>query len=427
MKWATYSRLWMGFIALASGWAAAGDWPQFGGPNRDNISQEKGLARTWPEGGPKVLWQVPLGVGFASPSIADGKVYLLDRPDDQQDVLRCYNFQDGKELWNFAYPAPGTPTHTGSRTAPTVEGKRVYTVGIMGHLYCVDIETHQAVWNKNLCTDFKVEEPMWGVAQAPSLYKDLVIVAPQAPDAFVVAYKKDTGDLVWKSPGLGLLGYTTPVIAKLAGVDQAVMAGSCSSSGPETKGSVAGISLENGSILWTYAGWQNPIPIPFATQLPGDRLFITGGYNAGSAMLQITQQDGKFAVKELFKIDTCGSQIHQPLLIGDYLYVNSNFYERQDGMMCLTLDGQVKWKTKGVEGLPEFGLGPLMFVDGLILNLDGDKGILHLIEPSPDGYKELAQAKLLGGKEIWSPMALSNGKLLIRSQSEMKCLDVVNP
>jgi hypothetical protein len=223
-----------------------------------------------------------------------------------------------------------------------------------------------------------------------------------------------------------LLGYTTPVIVKLDGVDQVVMAGSCNPSGPE-KGTVAGISLENGSLLWTYGGWQNPIPIPFPTPLPDNRLFITGGYNAGSAMLQITRQDGKFTVKELFKTDVCGSQIQQPLPIGDFLYVNSNSNEREDGMMCLSLDGQVKWKTHGTEGAPMFGLGPLMLADGLILNLDGDKGVLHLIEPSPDGYKELAQAKFLDGKEIWSPMALAEGKLLIRSQTEMKCLDIKNP
>ena len=427
MKTVIRTGCWVAVVALACGWAVAADWPQYGGPNRDNISQEKGLARKWPEGGPKVLWTVPLGTGFASPSIVGGKVYILDRPDDKQDVLRCLNLLDGKEIWNFAYPAPGNPTHAGSRTAPTIDDKYVYTVGIMGHLYCVDRETHQAVWNKNLCADFKLDEPMWGVAQAPSLYKDLVIVAAQAPDAFVVAYKRATGELAWKSPGLGLLGYTTPIIVKLGGVDQAVMAGSCNPSGPE-KGTVAGISLENGTILWKYDGWQNPIPIPFPTQLPDDRLFITGGYKAGSAMLQVTQQDGKFAVKELFKTGfEVGSQIQQPLLFGNHLYLNSNSNEREDGMMCLTLDGQVKWETHNVPDAPMFGLGPLMLADNLIFNLDGNKGILHLIEPSPDGYKELAQAKFLDGKEIWSPMALSDGKLLVRSQSEMKCLDVVNP
>ncbi len=411
---------------LACGSSVAADWPQYGGPNRDNVSLEKGLARTWPEAGPKVLWTVAMGPGYASPSVAGGKVYVLDRPDDAHDILRCLDLQDGKELWNVVYAAPGSVSHNGSRTAPTIDDKYVFSVGLMGHLYCVDLATHLPVWNKNICSDFKVDEPGWGVAQAPSLFKDLVIVAPQAPDAFVVGYKRDTGELVWKSPKLGLVGYSTPVIAKLGGVDQAVMVGACNKLGT-VKGLVAGISLENGAILWQYEGWQCKIPIPYPTPLSDDRVFITGGYNAGSAMIEVKQQDGKFAVKELFKTDACASQIQQPLLLGDYFYMNSNSNEREDGMMCFTLDGQVKWKTHDVESAPTFERGPLLFADGMIFNLDGKKGVLYLIEPSPEGYKELAHAPLLGGKEIWAPMALSDGKLLVRSQSEMKCLDVKNP
>jgi outer membrane protein assembly factor BamB len=189
---------------------------------------------------------------------------------------------------------------------------------------------------------------------------------------------------------------------------------------------VAGISMQDGKQLWSYAGWQCPIPIPFPTLLPDDRLFITGGYDAGSAMIQVKQVDGKFEVKELFKTMVCGSQIHQPILFKDYLYINSNTNEREDGLMCLAFDGQVKWKTDGTPN-PKFDKGNLLMVDNLIVMLDGKKGTLHLIDPSPEGYKELAQAKLFDGKEIWAPMAISNGKLLCRNQVEMKCLDLKNP
>ncbi len=411
-------------VLLAS--SASADWPQLQGPNRDGSSPEKGLARAWPETGPKVLWSFSLGVGYGSAAVRDGEVYIFDRVDDKQDVLRCLDLQTGKELWNYAYDAPGTISHNGSRAAPAVDDKYVFAVGMMGHFSCVDRKTHQLVWQKNLLADFNVEAARWGVVQSPSLYKDLVIVAPQAPDAYVVAYKRDTGDLVWKSPTLGLFGYSTPVVTKLGGVDQAVMIGACKKGGGEP-GKVAGISLDNGAVLWTYDGFQCYIPIPYPATLPDDRLFITGGYAAGSAMIQVKQEGGKFAVKELFKTDACGSQIHQPLFHNDHLYMNSNTNERKDGMLCLALDGQVKWKTAGAGSSPMFGLGNLIIADNLILNLDGDKGILHLIEPSPDGYKELARAAIFGGKEIWAPMALSDGKLLLRNQQEMKCLDIKNP
>ena len=416
------------FIAgvLLIAFAVSADWPQFQGPNRDGSSPETGLARTWPSGGPKVLWSIPLGQGYGSPSVRDGEVYILDRMKDQQDILRCLDLQTGKELWNYAYDAPGSISHNGSRTAPTVDAQCVFSVGMLGHFTCVDRKTHQPVWAKNLLADFKLEPPTWGVAQAPSLYKDLVIVAPQAPDAFVAAYKRDTGDVVWKVPSLGLVGYSTPVVVKLAGVDQAVMVAASPKSGG-TPGKVAGISLEDGAILWAYEGWRCHIPIPYPTLLPDDRLFITGGYGAGSAMIQVKQEDGKYVVKELFKTDACGSQIQQPLFHDGYLYLNSNSNEREDGMMCLALDGQIKWKTHDSWFDTTFERGPLLLADGLILNLDGKKGILHLVEPSPDGFKNVAEAKIFGGKEIWAPMALSRGKLLLRNQDEMKCLDLMNP
>lgn len=412
-------------LALSAGMAGA-DWAQMGGPNRDFRVTDTGIARTWPAVGPKVLWTVPLGAGYGSPAVRDGEVYVLDRMGDKQDNLRCLELAMGKELWNFAYDAPGSVSHDGSRTAPTVDETHVYSVGLMGHLQCVDRKTHQPVWSKNLLEDFGVKLPNWGVSQAPSLYKDLVIVAPQAPDAYVVAFNKDTGEIVWKSAGQGAVGYSTPVLLNLCGVDQVVMVGASTKDG-STKGIVAGISPENGATLWTYEGWQCFIPIPYATALPEDRVFITGGYKAGSAMVQVKKDGDAYTAVELWKSDVCGSQIQQPLFHDGHLYVNSNSNEREDGLMCLGLDGGVKWKTKDAWFSTSFERGPLMLADGLIINLEGKKGTLHLIEPSTAEYKELASFKILGGKEIWAPMALSGGKLLVRSQEEMKCLDLVNP
>jgi hypothetical protein len=164
-------------------------------------------------------------------------------------------------------------------------------------------------------------------------------------------------------------------------------------------------------------------------QLPGDRLFLTGGYNAGSAMIQVTANGNEFAVKELFQLDMkeCASQIHQPILHEDHLYLNSNSNERMDGMLCMTLDGKVMWRTSETKRLPNFERGNLLFADGIIIALEGKKGTLHLIDPSPEGYRELAKAKLFSGSKMWSPMALSQGKLLARNQREMKCVDLKNP
>jgi len=406
-------------LCAAIVWPAAADWYQFQGENRDGTSPETGLMRSWPESGPKVLWTFPLGEGYGGPAVRDGGVYVLDRVDKQKDVLRCIDLETGEERWHYAYDAPGNVGHGGSRTPPTVDEDYVYSVGMMGHFTCVDRQTHQPVWQKNLLTDFGLGKPSWGVAQAPSIHGNLVIVAAQSKEAIIVAYDKVTGDIVWRSEGRAGMGYSTPVITTLAGVEQAVTVGGA--------GRVISVAVEDGRTLWKYEGWRCKIPIPYPTPLPGDRLFITGGYNAGSAMIRIERDGGEFRVKELFKTDACGSQIHQPLFFEDHLYVNSNSNERQDGMMCLDLDGNVLWQTKDKDGLPLFERGNLLFVDGMILNLDGKTGWLHLIEPSPEGYKELARAHVLDGKQMWSPMALSHGKLLVRDQEQMKCLDLRSP
>jgi len=132
----------------------AADWPQYLGPARNSTSSEKGLLRSWPEKGPQVLWTVGVGRGFGGPVIKDGKVYLLDRDDKVGDNLRCFDLANGKELWNFAYDAPGSVMFPGSRSVPAVDGNHVYSCGHNGDLYCIDTNTHKPVWNKNVWTDF---------------------------------------------------------------------------------------------------------------------------------------------------------------------------------------------------------------------------------------------------------------------------------
>ncbi len=424
-------RLWLftqAIIALTISYAAcAADWPQFQGPDRNGVSPETGLARAWPDAGPRVHWAFPLAEGFAGPAIREGEVYVLDRVDDKQDVLRCLALETGKELWTVAYDAPGSVGHAGSRTTPTVTDKYVFTVGMMGHFYCVDRATHQPVWNKSLAQEFPQEkEPQWGYSQSPSVYQDLVIVAPQSPKGFVAAFNQTSGDLVWTTESLGLVGYSTPAITTLCGVDQVVMVGACNKDRTEP-GFTAGISLSDGKVLWKYNGWMCWIPIPYPATLPNDRLFLTGGYDAGSAIIQIIHDGDAWSAKEILTSSDYGSQIHQPLVYQDHLYVHSNSNERSDGMTCLALDGSVLWNTGKDGELPNFERGNLILADGMIISLDGKSGILHLIEPSPEKFQALASAKLFDGDQMWSPMALSDGKLVLRSQTEMKCIDLRTP
>ena len=193
---------------------------------------------------------------------------------------------------------------------------------------------------------------------------------------------------------------------------------------PAAKGAVVGISPSDGSILWRYEGWQCGIPIPHPTPIGDDRLFVTGGYGAGAAIIRIKRAGQGFAAEELTKIPDWRGQIHQPILYEGKLYCDGNGKSPQkDGIVCMNLDGTFRWRSQDVQGSPRYDRGGLLLADRLIYAVDAD-GFLRLAEANPDGYKELASVQLLGGHEIWAPLALSDGRLIVRDQKQMKCLDV---
>ncbi|MEI8122484.1 MAG: PQQ-binding-like beta-propeller repeat protein [bacterium] len=416
------------------------DWPQFLGPDRNGTSPETGLARSWPPGGPKVLWTVSLGQGFGGAAVRAGRVYVLDREGATQDILRCFDLEQGKELWRFAYDAPGKVDFGGSRTVPAVDDRFVFISGPFGQFHCLDLKTQTVVWKTNLVKEFDGKIPMWGLSQNPLLMENLVIVAPQGRKAGIVAFDKATGRLVWKSPFFeemmapGWSGsYASPMPVILGGVQQILFATSQSGDGKNAPpGRVFGVSAQDGSVLWSHEGWRCPLTIVSPMSPVQDHVFLTGAYDAGSWMLKIEKSGSKFTVAEVFKTLECGSIMQQPILYNGHLYVISNGQERREGLMCLSIDGKVLWHTtnskfvsKAAAGLPNFDAGNLLLADGLLFILDGKTGDLRLVGPNPQGYKELAVLPaVLSGKQIWAPMALADGRLIIRDQTQMKCLDV---
>jgi outer membrane protein assembly factor BamB len=411
-------------ISLSVAYAFAADWPGYLGPKRDSTSVEKGLLRIWPKEGPKILWTAPVGIGYGGPAVSGGKVYLLDRDDSVGDNLRCFDLSKGTELWNFSYDAPGKFNHPGSRTTPIVDGNNVYVCGPLGDLYCINTSTHKPVWNKNIWKDFGGEQlPVWAITQNPFIYRNLLIAAPQTAQASVVAYDKQTGEIKWKSAVLsGNVGYVSPSIVKVRGEDHLVMITASLGRGRTASGGVvSGLDPLSGKILWTYSDWQCAIPVPHAVDAGEGRVLITGGYSAGAAMIKVEKkEDGSYGVAELFKTIDFGSHTQPPVLYKDHFYSHYTINERSDGLVCMSMDGQIKWKTGEA---PSFNKGGSVLADGLLLSVDGNK-MLYLIEPDPSGFKPLASAELLDQGENWSPIALVDGKLLIRDQKNLKCLKV---
>jgi outer membrane protein assembly factor BamB len=420
-------------VSAISGWA--NNWPHYLGPNDNATSSETGLLREWPEAGPTVLWTVPLGHGYGAPAVYDGKVYVLDREGTEKDIMRCFDLATGKEEWQYAYSAEGRYGHDGSRCVPSVNEDRIYSIGQQGDLYCFDKKTQKPLWNKHIREGFGEGGRLgWGFGQNPLLYKDTVIVAPMAEKAGVVALDQVTGNVRWSTPALpGNPSYVSPKIYKIAGEDHVVMisaensgrsrrgGGGTPQDSTSIKGAVLGMNPDTGEILWSYDGWQCRIPIPNMVAIGDDRFFITGGYEAGSAMIRVKKAGQKYEVEELYTTQDFGVHCHPPVLYKDHLFGHCTTNTRRDGMVCLNVDGTQVWKT-GRD--PVFDKGGFILVDDLIISVDGKEGVLFLIEPSIEGFKPISSVKLLEPGEIWAPLALVDGKLLIRDQTQMKCLQV---
>ena len=407
---------------LTAGLALA-DWPQFMGPKRDGSATDGKLARTWPAEGPKVLWTLKVGPGFGGAAIKGDKAYLLDRVADKQDVLRCIDFATGKEDWTTSYDSPGQVSNNGSRSTPSVDDKYVFTVGAFGVAQAVDIAARKQVWSHDLVKEFANKLPVWAVSQSPLMYKDWVIVAPQSGKVGLVAYEKATGQSVWQSEPVGSwsTSYASPQLFTIAGMEQIVMVSQVAG---KKRVNVVGLDPATGKVLWKYAGWECGIPIPGVSDCGEGRFFITGGYEAGSVMFKVEKTAEGFKAAELWKNAECSSHLHTALVHKGYIYANGNSVQNKGvvGLMCLDMDGKAQWKT---EKAPAWDLGDVILVDDLLIGMDGAGGTLRLAEADPKAYKQLAEARVLEQKKtVWAPMSFSDGKLIVRDNTTMKCLDL---
>ena len=414
-------------LALLQGCTKSSPWNQYLGPDRNASVSGTTILKSWSEKGPKELWSFPLGVGFGGAAIYEKEVFILDRIKGEADVMRCIDLGTGEEKWNFAYEAKGEIPYPGSRTVPSVDQTLLWSVGPHGDLYCFDKATGQPVWNHNLLEDFDRQLTTWGVSQAPLLYSDMVVVAPHGKKAGVAAYKKTTGELAWTTRALsGYPSHVSPTLAAFGGVDQVVVISPYDRNDSTLTHEVVAFDAQNGQELWRYTGLKSFLTITPAVVVDDQRLLLTDcsyddAYDPVSILLEITKEGEAFKVKELFLTEEAGSKMHPAVRFENHLYLNHTGNPNQ--MMCLDMAGKVVWE-KG--SAPGFELGGMILVDGLIINQNGKNGEIHLIEPSPEGYKELGRASFFSStnSQAWAPLAFSQGKLIVRDQEKMVCVDL---
>ncbi|MHC4486851.1 MAG: PQQ-binding-like beta-propeller repeat protein [Planctomycetota bacterium] len=323
-----------------------GAWPRFRGANFDAISSDDvALARTWQTDGPRVLWSIEVGEGYAGAAVLAGRVYVLDYDhENQADAIRCLSLADGKEIWRYWYPVKVKRNHGMSRTVPAVTDKYIVALGPKCHVTCLDSVTGEFRWMLNLVKDFGAKVPPWYAGQCPLIEDGKAIIAPGG-NALMMAVDCETGEIVWQSPNPRgwVMTHSSVMPAEFMGVRMYVYCGS---------GGVVGVSAEDGSILWESTEWKIRVAnVPTPVVAGEGRIFLSGGYNAGSMMLQLTKEDGRISTQQVFRLEpeVFGSPQQTPVFYDGYIYGI-----RPDGQLtCLDPDGQVVWTSTSAH---QFGL-----------------------------------------------------------------------
>ncbi|MBD3183641.1 PQQ-binding-like beta-propeller repeat protein [Candidatus Poribacteria bacterium] len=392
----------------------AGSWPNFRGLDYDSINKESiKLDRSWAESEPKEIWGMDVGEGYAGAAILDGKVYLLDYDAEAQaDVMLCLSLADGGEIWRYSYPVAIKRNHGMSRTVPAVTDKYLVSIGPMCHVLCLDPNTGEFLWAFDLVEQYGTVIPEWYAGQCPIIEQDKAIIAPGGEDVLMMAVDCATGDIIWKTPNPNAWNMTHSSIIPMDILGQRTYV-YCASGG------VVGVSAQDGSILWETTDWKISIAtVPSPVQVGEDLIFLSGGYNSGSMMLKIKDENGNLVPETLFRLkpNVFGSDQQTPIFYKGYIYG----VRPDKQMVCLDLNGSVVWKSGTAN---RFGIGPYMIADGMMYILD-DSGLLTLAEARSDTYNQLAQSQVLHGHDAWGPMAMVKGRLILRDLTRMVCLDV---
>jgi outer membrane protein assembly factor BamB len=391
-----------------------GAWPQFRGPNRDGIAIDPAkLARDWKTTSPRELWSLEVGEGYAGVAVRGGRVYLLDyNRDAKQSALRCLSLADGKELWRYTYPLTIKRNHGMTRTVPVVTEKFVVALDSKCNLLCLDAVSGELTWSVSLVREFGATVPEWYAGQCPLVEGDRVILAPGGKNALLLALDLATGKPLWQTPNPRdwKMTHSSVMPMEFAGRRLYVY---CANKG------VVGVDAKDGQQLWETLDWKISIAtVPSPVPLVDGKIFLTGGYGAGSLMLQLEDQDSKLTPKTLFKLtpEVFGATQHTPVFKDGFLYG-----ARADGrFVCLGLDGKVVWTSGPTE---TFGLGSFLIAGDLIYALN-DSGKLRLIEASPVRFNLLGEAQPLNGRESWAPMALAGDRLIGRDLTRLVCLEI---
>jgi len=385
------------------------DWPQFHGPRRDNRSTETGLLKVWPPEGPRRMWTAQgLGHGFATVSIAQGRVYTSgDRGG--RTIITAFDL-DGRILWQTGNGPAWEASVPGSRGTPTIDGDRLYHENAHGNVACLDAKTGKTLWTRNILTDFHSKNINWGLAESVLIDGDRVICCPGGPEAAMVALDKHTGRTVWKSASAGdLAGYASPTPGEYRGLRMVFTL---------TSRAAIAVNADNGELLWRFEQ-ITPFEEMISMPLYRDGHVLITTRTAGTALLAMDVTGKRCSVREVWRSKELDNQ-HGGLVVHDGYIYGSSHVNSNGKWFCLDWkSGKVMYSDRGV------GKGSLTYADGLLYALSENR-VMGLVKPTPAGYEVISQFKIPSGGEgpSWAHPVVCGGRRYIRHGDFLYAYDI---
>ncbi len=425
----THFRLVVGavtWLLLSASISRADDWPQWRGPKRDGVWREQGLVEKFAEPQLKIRWRAKISSGYSGPTVADGRVFITDRLVEPTQVERvhCFDAATGSPLWSQTYDCTYKDVGytAGPRACVTVDEGRAYSLGSMGHLFCFDAASGKILWSKDCHELYKIQMPIWGIAAAPLVEKNLLVVQVGGEGACLVAFDKVTGEERWRALDDNA-SYSAPIIVEQAGKRVLVC---------WTGDNVVGLDPASGEVFWKHPFKPAKMVINIATPvLEQGRLFFTSFYD-GSLMLRLDPE--RLAVEQVWRrigrdeqhTDSLHSIISTPYCQGDYVYGVDSYGE----FRCLdALTGERIWES--LKPTPKSRWSTIHMVqNGDRIWMFNERGELIIARLSPQGYEEISRAKLIEPTKVqlamrggvcWSHPAYAGKHIFARNDEELVC------
>jgi outer membrane protein assembly factor BamB len=394
-------------------------WTQWGGPRRNFMIESAGLASTWPASGPPKIWERALGEGHSAIVVEGGRLYTMYRPlgvlsavrRSQQEIVTAVDAATGRTIWEHTIESPTSGLNlsegAGPHSTPLIAGNRLFVMSSRVEIVALDKQTGRQLWYHDLTKELGAPLEDRGYSASPIAYGDTVIVPAGGTGASVVAFKQDTGAVVWKS-GSFAIAPASPVLINVEGQEQLVVSG-----GSE----VAGVSPATGAVLWKHPN-RTDYGLNISTPVWGDGnlLFLSAAYNNGSRLLKLTRTGPNTGVQELWMQNRMRVHIGSVIRIGDFAVGSSGDFGPCPTVAIDLKSGQILWQNR------EFARSTFLHADGKLIVMDED-GSIGIATATRQGLTVLAKASVLSNR-AWTPPTLVGTKLYVRDRARMMALEL---